>query len=65
MKPRDLFAYAAKRGAKVMVLIAPDELARGEVTLKNLATRQQQTVSTSNLSAAVAAALAAPVPPAS
>jgi histidyl-tRNA synthetase len=64
MKPRDLFAYASKRGAKVMILIAPDELARGEVTLKNLATRQQQTVSTATLAAAVAAALAAPPPPA-
>lgn len=66
MKPRDLFAYASKRGAQVMVLVAPDELARGEITLKNLNTRQQQTVPTTQLAATVAAALsaAAAAPPA-
>lgn len=48
------FERANKIGAAFAVVIGPDELTRGEVTLKNLATGVQQTLARKALAAALA-----------
>jgi histidyl-tRNA synthetase len=51
------FQHAEKKGVPLCVLPGPDELARGEVNLKELATGVQQTVPLADLPARVLAAL--------
>ncbi len=41
-KPDKHLKQAVRQGARFLALLGPDELAAGEVALKNLATRQQQ-----------------------
>jgi histidyl-tRNA synthetase len=49
--------YAASRQARLLAIIGPDELARGEVALRDLATRVQQSVATGEAVAAIGTAL--------
>jgi histidyl-tRNA synthetase len=49
--------YAAGRQARLLAIIGPDELARGEVALRDLATRMQQAVATGEAVAAIGTAL--------
>jgi histidyl-tRNA synthetase len=41
------FKYADRAGIRVAAVIGPDEAARGQVTIKNLATGKQQIVKSS------------------
>lgn len=41
--------YADKKGIPFVVIIGPEEVAKEEVTLKNLSTREQQTISLNDL----------------
>jgi histidyl-tRNA synthetase len=50
--------YAAGRQARILALIGPDELARGEVALRDLAVRSQQTVPVGEAATAVETVLA-------
>ena len=50
--------YADRLGIPVAVIAAPDELARGEVLVKNLKTQAQQTLPRAGFAAALAAYLA-------
>lgn len=43
-KPDRHLKQAIRQGARFLALLGPDELARGEVSLKNLQTRQQQSL---------------------
>ncbi len=49
--------YADRLGIPLAVIVTPDELARGEVVLKNLRTQEQETVARRGLAAAVASIL--------
>jgi histidyl-tRNA synthetase len=49
--------YAASRQVPLMAIIGPDELARGEVALRDLVTRAQQTVGRGDVVAAIGVAL--------
>ena len=44
------FKYADRVGARVALIVGPDEVAKGQVTLKNLSTRQQTTIPRTTLS---------------
>jgi len=46
--------YAAARGARVMAIFGENEVARGEASIRNLETREQQTVPRANAVAAIA-----------
>jgi histidyl-tRNA synthetase len=46
--------YASRKGIPFVAIVGPDEIARGEVVLKNLATEEQQSVSVAGLPALVA-----------
>lgn len=48
------FKYADRLGIRVAAVIGPDEAAKGQVTIKNLATGEQQTLPTQQAIAAVA-----------
>lgn len=50
--------YAAARGAAVLAIVGPDELARGEVAVRNLTTREQQSVARDRVVDVVRAGLA-------
>ncbi len=52
-------AYAEKRGIGVVVIVAPDEIARGEVGIKDLAKREQVTVPRTEVGARTAAIVGA------
>ena len=43
------FKYADQRGIPIALVLGPDELARGEVVLKNLRSGEQRSVSRINL----------------
>jgi histidyl-tRNA synthetase len=49
--------YAASRQVPLMAIIGPDELARGDVALRDLVTRSQQTVPRGDVVAAIGVAL--------
>ena len=51
------FRFAAERGIPTAIVCGPDERANGEVTIKNLATREQQTVARADLVSHVRQAL--------
>jgi len=48
-KPKWAFKHADRRHATLVVMLAPDEWARGEVVLKNLKTSEQDVVSVKEL----------------
>lgn len=54
----------AKAGARVVVLVGAEDWARGEVTVRDLATREQVTVPAADAGAAAARMAATPRPPA-
>jgi histidyl-tRNA synthetase len=56
------FQYAERKGVPICVIPGPDELARGEVNVKVLATGAQETVAVASLAARVRALLAQPAP---
>jgi len=49
--------YAAGRQVRLLAIIGPDELSRGEVALRDLTTRTQQSVTTGDVVAAIDTAL--------
>ena len=49
------FKYAASRGVRFVTIVGADERARGEVTLKNMVTGEQRSVSRSGVGLAVRA----------
>ena len=51
--------YAASRQVPLLAIVGPDELARGEVAVKNLTTRAQESVARDRVVAVIGAALAA------
>ena len=47
-KLKKQFNYADKRGIRVVAVLGPDEVARGEITLKDMTTGEQQNVKIDN-----------------
>lgn len=54
------FKYADQKGIRLAAVLGPDEIVAGTVTLKDLATREQSTVSRGEAAASVRAALGRP-----
>jgi histidyl-tRNA synthetase len=42
------FKYADRIGARIALVLGPDEIASGQVTIKNLSTREQTKISRDN-----------------
>ena len=40
----DQIRYALKKGIQYVVIVGPDEIAAGEVTVRNLSSKEQRTV---------------------
>ena len=49
MKAGKLFSYADRKGAKKVIFIAPDELAGGQVAVRDLETKEQSNLSLKEL----------------
>jgi len=50
---REQIGYANTKGIPVIAIIGPDEAAQGQVTVRNLLTKQQQTVASAEAAAVI------------